>query len=308
MGIAQRYLWLVRLILITAVAYLIADMVNLAIISRLEAAIKLHGRFVDSPPHANGEKTPTKIGKRVDYRKIIEGNIFNSMLREGFLHAEKANLPLSEITPLPLPSHYLLIGTVIGNEATPYAVIEEVTNHVQLLYREGDLLDEETKILQISRNRVILKKREGEGREILEIAFPLEENQIETTGIQPTITRVPSPSHPGIRQTSKNGWVLDREEVNHAVANLPQLLTKARIIPNFRDGKPDGFRIFAIHEDSLYSKIGLENGDVLYRVNDIEVRDPQNFIRVLEQLKNESHLIVDLVRNNQRETFNYDVR
>ncbi|WDT81411.1 MAG: PDZ domain-containing protein [Candidatus Manganitrophus sp.] len=102
--------------------------------------------------------------------------------------------------------------------------------------------------------------------------------------------------------------MVDRREIENAVNNLPQLLTKARIVPNFSEGKPDGFRIFAITEDSLYAKIGLQNGDILHRVNGIEVKDPQNFLKVFEQLKDENAINVDLVRNNQRETFSYEVR
>ncbi len=89
---------------------------------------------------------------------------------------------------------------------------------------------------------------------------------------------------------------------------MPQLLTKARIIPNFKDGKPDGFRIFAIAKDSLFSKIGLQNGDILSRINNVDVKNPQNFMKVLEQLKDESSINIDLVRSNQKQTFSYDIR
>jgi len=102
--------------------------------------------------------------------------------------------------------------------------------------------------------------------------------------------------------------VIDRREIENAVDNLPQLMAKARLIPNINDGKPDGFRIFAIMEGSLYAKIGLQNGDILHRVNGVDVKDPQNLLKVFEQLKDESAIVVDLVRNNQKETFNYEIR
>jgi general secretion pathway protein C len=112
----------------------------------------------------------------------------------------------------------------------------------------------------------------------------------------------------GIVKLTPNQWVLDRLEITAALDNLPQLLTKARVVPNFTSGKPDGFRIFSIVPDSFFSKIGLLNGDVLQRINGVEVKDPENFMKVFQQLKGESSVTLDLVRNNQKQTFAYEIR
>jgi general secretion pathway protein C len=112
----------------------------------------------------------------------------------------------------------------------------------------------------------------------------------------------------GIRQVQPNQWVLDKQEVNAALGNLSQLLTKARVVPNFVDGKPNGFKIMSIAPDSLYAKIGLQNGDVLQQINGVEIKDPENFMRVFQQLKDEPRIALDFVRNNRRESFNYEIR
>jgi len=117
-----------------------------------------------------------------------------------------------------------------------------------------------------------------------------------------------APSAGGIRQVQPNRWVLDKQEVNAALGNLSQLLTKARVVPNFTDGKPDGFKIFSIAPDSLYAKIGLQNGDVLQQINGVEVKDPENFMRVFQQLRDETHIALDFVRNSQRESYTYEIR
>ncbi|MCI0529943.1 MAG: PDZ domain-containing protein, partial [Nitrospira sp.] len=67
-------------------------------------------------------------------------------------------------------------------------------------------------------------------------------------------------------------------------------------------------RIFSIVPDSFFSKIGLQNGDVLQRINGIEVKDPENFMKVFQQLKGETSVSLDLMRNNQRQTFAYEIR
>ena len=64
----------------------------------------------------------------------------------------------------------------------------------------------------------------------------------------------------------------------------------------------------SIAPDSLYAKIGLQNGDVLQQINGVEIKDPENFMRVFQQLKDETNIALDFVRNNRRESFAYEIR
>jgi type II secretory pathway component PulC len=52
----------------------------------------------------------------------------------------------------------------------------------------------------------------------------------------------------------------------------------------------------------------LQNGDVLQQINGVEIKDPENFMRVFQQLKDETNIAVDFVRNNRRESFAYEIR
>ncbi len=299
----KSYFWVLHLAMIAAGAYFVADMANVAIGSRLEASI--------SPKAAGNPGAPVAASKgtRRDYNAIVEGNIFNSKMRGKQPEVAGPNMDpsLPAMSAPKMPLNQTLLGTMVGNEAESYAVIEDSKTREQLLYRIGDILGEDARIMKISRNKVVVRR--GGEDEILEVSLFPEENK-PVSQAAPTVLTPSAPSAPGnnIRAAGKNRWVMDRREIENAVDNLPALLTKARIVPNFSEGKPDGFRIFAITEDSLYSKIGLQNGDVLHRVNGIEVKDPQNFLKVFEQLKDENAITVDLVRNNQKETFSYEIR
>lgn len=300
----KSYFWVLHLAMIAAGAYFIADMANVAIGSRLEASIAPR-----SPGNPSGVPAAASKGTGRDYNAIVGGNIFNSKMRgkQPEVAGPNSDLPLPAVAVPRVPLNQTLIGTVVGSEGESYAVIEDIKSREQLLYRIGDPLGEDGKIAKITRNKVIVRR--GGEDEILEAALFPEENK-PAPHAAPTVLTPAGASAPGnnIRQAGKNSWVMDRREIENAVNNLPQLLTKARIVPNFSGGKPDGFRIFAITEDSLYTKIGLQNGDILHRVNGIEVKDPQNFLKVFEQLKDESTITVDLVRNNQKETFSYEIR
>ncbi|HEY5600445.1 MAG TPA: type II secretion system protein GspC [Candidatus Manganitrophaceae bacterium] len=297
MGMVKSYFWVLHLLLISAGSYFVADMANLAIGSKLEASIEVPKQPTTTPVRAS-----LKGEGGSDYSSIIEGNIFNSKLRGKKVEAPTTAQPLPAAPPAPLNVN--LLGTVVGSEGISFAIIEDGKTKEQLLYALGDFLAEDAKIIQISRNKVTLLR--GNEKETLEVSLVPEENKGAPRLLPSPVSQAASGA--GIRQISKNRWVLDRREIEGAVDNLPQLLTKARIIPNFSDGKPDGFRIFAISEESLYAKIGLQNGDVLHRVNGIEVKDPQNFLKVFQQLKDETSVTVDLARNNQKETFSYEIR
>ena len=79
-------------------------------------------------------------------------------------------------------------------------------------------------------------------------------------------------------------------------------------MPFFENGKTVGFRVFAIKPGSVFEKIGLQNGDVINRVNGVELTDPTKAISLFTELQNEGHIAVDLQRNKQSKNFSYEIR
>ncbi len=293
--------------MIGAGAYFTADMANLALGSYLAQSFDKPTQ--PAPPPSN-RSTQSGAVRPPDYQNILKRNIFNSNPKPQSLSSP--GLSNSQTTaPVPValsPLNLTLVGTVIPKHGVPYAVFSAMNQQEQTIYRQGDLVTENAKLVEIERHQAVIQR--GAQREVIELAVKPQTSQ---GRVKPVARRVePAAPQPSvgdtIRQVSENQWLLDRREIDSAMTNLPQLLTKARIIPNFKDGKPDGFRIFAIAKDSLYSKIGLNNGDILNRINGIDVKDPQNFMKVLEQLKDENSIHIDLVRNNQKQTFDYEIR
>lgn len=92
------------------------------------------------------------------------------------------------------------------------------------------------------------------------------------------------------------------------MSDLPKLLTQARAVPYMVNGAINGFRIDYMAPASFYEKIGIRTGDILQRVNGVEIRDPGTVLNLLQQLKNESIVKLDIVRNNQRATVTYELR
>jgi general secretion pathway protein C len=314
----RSYSWVLNGCFILIGAYLLADTANFFVASRL---LSTTASSKEIPTESIPSTRSTLLEIATDYRSIVIKNIFDQGVRK-LVPVQYIPPPPPIILPLPLPPPVIvappkaplnmtLIGTVVSAEgpSRSYAVIEDNRVRRQYIYRIGDFLLPDAKLIQIHRTRVIISR--GDEEEVLVTALSgLKGGATPTVpdGALPHESRERSPDGEGIRQVSRGRWVMDRAEVDDAIVHLPELLTKARVVPNFTDGKPDGFRIFAIREDSLYSRIGLQNGDILRRVNNIDVGNPQNFLEVFERLKGEANIKIELIRDNKEETFDYTIR
>jgi len=58
----------------------------------------------------------------------------------------------------------------------------------------------------------------------------------------------------------------------------------------------------------MFEKIGLKNGDIVTRINGNELSDPARAMSLLQDLRNEGRITVDVNRNRQSTTLNYEIR
>ena len=189
-----------------------------------------------------------------------------------------------------------LIGVVLGDRRGVFAIVEELSTKKQMLYRLHDQIPDLGEVSEIRRDGMVV--RLGDQEELLELGLS-EKQATAAPGAGPSASQVPSAL---LRK------VVDRREVEQAMSDLPKLLTQARAVPNMVNGTVNGFRIDYIAPASFYEKIGVQAGDVLQRVNGVDIRDPSTMLSLLQQLKNERVVKLDMVRNNQRSTVTYELR
>jgi general secretion pathway protein C len=186
-----------------------------------------------------------------------------------------------------------------GGEAR--AVIEDTAAHRQDLYRIGDEVGG-ARIAAIDWDRVTLTR--GGAEETLELVAPGEPGAHDASPAEP----VPTAATPTIRRTGANGFVVDRREIAGAVDNMSGLLTQLRAVAEVQDGRPAGFRLFQLKDDSLFRRLGLENGDVVQRVNGNAVGDPAALLGFLSRLRTEPRVALDVVRGGTPRTLVYELR
>jgi general secretion pathway protein C len=199
---------------------------------------------------------------------------------------------------LGLTARLRLIGIVFGDQR--FAIVEELASKQQMLYRVHDQVLDLGEVSEIRRSGILV--RQGNLEELLELAsLDNPAAQSGSTGAPPSTVQ---PQTVGVPLRK----VIDRREVEQAMSDLPKLLSQARAVPYMVNGTITGFRLDYVAPTSFYEKIGVQAGDVLQRVNGVDIRDPSTMLNLLQQLKNEQIVKLDVLRSNQRSTITYELR
>ncbi|MCC6952665.1 MAG: hypothetical protein IT290_00965 [Deltaproteobacteria bacterium] len=185
-----------------------------------------------------------------------------------------------------------LVGTTIGRDG-PIAIIEDLNKNEQEVFERNESLFGRAKLIDILADSAKLEY--GGRQEILYI----DEG---TTGGQS------EGGASGGEGDDETEFTVAESELAESLANLPLLLSQARAVPYFRNGQSIGMRLFAIRKDSMYEKLGLKNGDILTMVNDNNLSDPSQALKIFEQLKSERSINVKLERNGGEKNLHYSIR
>jgi general secretion pathway protein C len=103
----------------------------------------------------------------------------------------------------------------------------------------------------------------------------------------------------GVRKLADNRYEIKRSVIDSTLSNLNNIATQARIVPSFKNGVANGFKLFSIQPGSLYSSIGVENGDVIQKINGYEINSPDKALEVYQKLKESRHISLEIERNGQ---------
>ena len=268
-------------------------------------ALVLENYIPEAPPsHAVRYSGTQKRARTVDdYRDIYVRNLVNS---KGLIPGEEEAAPdtIRDNGGAPVKSSlpFNLIGTLImKNELRSIATIEDKAASAVYPVRINDEIPGKAKIVKVEPDRVIFVNTSSGRREYIEL--PLDQA---TSNARITLGG-PKSTGPGIEKVSPTQYNLARSEVDKTLANINQVLTDARAIPNMENGVPAGYKLFQIVPGSIYDKLGLQNGDVLCGLNGESINDPGKAFELLSQLKTSSHLDLCVKRNGNQASYSYDI-
>lgn len=271
----------------------------------------LLGKFVPEPPLARMAspigQAQAKTKTFEDYGIIFTRNLFNS---QGLIPGDDAPAVPGVLDlgspPIKSTLPFNLIGTLIlKDEIRSIATIEDKSASIVYPVRVSDEIPSKARILKIEPQKVIFLNVSSGRREFIELP-----EDAPSTVPRITIGSARSTGAPslGIEQSGNNQFNISKNEVDKSLADLNNILTQARAVPNFENGVANGYKLFQIVPGSIYDKLGLKNDDVITGLNGEAINDPGKAFELLSQLKTSSHLEMQVKRGGRASTFVYDIR
>ncbi len=315
----KKYGWVANLILLAAAAWLLAKTVNTAI----GAAIRPTPR-VDAGGGPASAPSPAFASLDVDRLYPLIGQKPPAVVvADAVPDAPPPPRTCSDVRAPPVATslRVQLVAAIVSDKPlrSVAVVVDKATGQTHT-YGIGDEV-QGGKLLSVERIR---DDEDPSGRAFRVAAIVCHDGRKEfidfgTGGAGAVVTapapnvgvaKVPPPSGPatdGIRKTADNKYEVKKEVLDKTLSNLNAVATQARIVPSFKNGVANGFKVFSIQPNSFYSSIGVENGDVIQKINGYEINSPDKALEIYQKLREARHVTVDLERNGQTIRKEYNV-
>ena len=225
-----------------------------------------------------------------EYEALLQTNPFGvsaGSLKQG--HSQGEGAAISDIK---------LVGTISGSSKDGYAVFIG-SDGKQAMFKTGETVFGAGELKKVEKNSVFIHK---DGKLI----------KISMTDLLTLSDMRTSKGNTGIagpvQSVGKGEYIIDQKAAMVTLDNPAQMMTDAKLIPNMVKGKPDGFILQEIRKNGVYDNLGLKNGDILLRINDSNISNPENALQTFMALKGMDKVQLDIIRDGNRMTLNYQIR
>ena len=289
-----RALPLINILLGAVIIVIAATMISGRLASRLTAVFTpKQGTAVS----AAGQAKTEELGA---YGAITGQGLFGKATRGALTPVTSAPSGAAPSAPAAAIGELQLLGTAVGTHRETFALVRHATRQEERVFRLGDSVFDTGRLSAVTREKAFIV---------------INGKRVELTAPTAPPSAVPSsPAAPktdgGVQVTSLGGgnFVLDQRALNNALDNPAQIMTAARLLPVHKSGKIEGFRASEVKPGELFALIGIRNGDVLVRLNDFPIDGPDKALQSLVALKGQNRLKLDIIRDGQPQTMNYEIR
>jgi general secretion pathway protein C len=199
------------------------------------------------------------------------------------------------------PADLLLLGTAVGSFRETFVMIQRVSTREEQVFRLGDKVFDLGTLAEVRKDSAEILSN-GRRIKILAPTAPPEDAAKKPTQTASTAGGL----NPQI--VAPGSYVIDQRALNASLDNIGQAMTDARLLPSVKDGKVEGFKVSEVKPAGIFGMVGIKNGDTLTRINDFNIDSPEKAIQSLASLKGQSKIKLDLIRDGQPTTLNYDIR
>ena len=161
-------------------------------------------------------------------------------------------------------------------------------------------------IVQIEKDRVLFRLNDQE--EWLNLAIEtLHPGFTSGLDVSPDPSPVQSSPVKAVHPSTNRRKKIDRQWLVDADNDGTHLFMHGQPRPFLVDGRVQGIQLDAVNFFGFYGKLGLLTGDVVKRINGLEVHDPTGLPSIVHLLKHERTFTLDILRNGTPLTMTYDV-
>jgi general secretion pathway protein C len=296
----RKYFWAINLVFIALVALLAARTVNVFVESAIAPVTAGRGRSTGRVAAINA-RTP------LDLERLAA--MVGLPLPPPEPDVQEPTRPVTDLDSEPVKSslRVRLLGTLLsGIKDWSFASIQDVVTQKAATFMVGEQI-QGAPILDIERNRVIVLNNGR--REFINNEAGSGEAVTYTPPALPRPSETPPPATgTGIKAVDDSHYEVPRAEIDKTLSNLNDVAMQARIVPAFKDGVAQGFKLFSIRPDSIYTKIGIQNGDVIRRINGYDLNSPEKALEIYSKLKEASRIDIEVERNGAVLQKTYNVR
>jgi len=308
--LVKNYFWVINLLVVAICAALVGrTAANSAVAALLSG---------DGPPFPRREASAggsTEKSRSKEIEAILRRNIFCSGCAPISLTPDKTQQDEGPVDQTPQRSSLplQLVATMVspGDWDWSMAVIRDTSDDRKRvgIFRRGDKLTQgraivaqvvEGRVYMVVGKRVEYLTSDKEPPPPPPVVASAEPNSSDPTGIEKDVEK-------GVRCTGSNCEV-DKSLIDKVLANTTALATSARFVPWIKDGKPSGFKLYNIRTASIFSKIGLQNADLIKAINGLDMSTPDKALEAYTKLKSASHLTVMVERRGENVTLDYQIR
>ncbi|MEW6570045.1 MAG: type II secretion system protein N [Nitrospirota bacterium] len=226
-----------------------------------------------------------------DYSLILNNNVFGFSAGEIKPLAASAGLPAFSASQTDIA----LLGTAVGPRELSFAIFRDGFGK-QHLFKLGESVLGAGVLSLIRNDKVALKK----GVRETEIFF--EELNVKE------IPRRGSSAAGFAQKVGSATYIVDQAKLQRIVSNPAQMMTDARLRPNVANGREEGFVLSEVKPGGIYHSLGLQNGDVLLRINEYDISNPERALQAFTALKGMDRVQVDMIRAGAKMTMTYQIR
>lgn len=243
-----------------------------------------------------------------DYAGIVEGSLYGPPGRlTAVAPTEKSSKLTAPARPPKVNKAISLKGTIVPG----YAIFEDKSKKKQELFRKGEEVFSIGLLVTVEKNRAQILK---EGK-----LYTYNLNSSENKPHSATAARVATVPR-GVeeeptfilstKEPEKTRWSFERSKVRSIVKDINTVLYDAKLTPNETEESESapGYKVSEVTRSGIFHQGGMKDGDVILKVNGLDVTEKLNWGKLFAQLKSESRFNVDILRNGAPVRFQYRVQ